>query len=85
MNKLHKMNTLNNLIINTKMYLKMLITFKIKFKFNLMKYKMENSKTKLIKINKSTKKLVIKNMIQINEIIIIKAHSQTQNQMKMQA
>ena len=84
MNKLHKMNTLNNLIINTKMYLKMLITFKIKFKFNLMKYKMENSKTKLIKINKSTKKLVIKNMIQINEIIIIKAHSQTQNQMKMQ-
>ena len=84
MNKLHKMNTLNNLIINTKMYLKMLITFKIKFKFNLMKYKMENSKTKLIKINKLTKKLVIKNMIQINEIIIIKAHSQTQNQMKMQ-
>ena len=84
MNKLHKMNTLNNLIINTKMYLKMLITFKIKFKFNLIKYKMENSKTKLIKINKSTKKLVIKNMIQINEIIIIKAHSQTQNQMKMQ-
>ena len=85
MNKLHKMNTLNNLIINIKMYLKMLITFKIKFKFNLMKYKMENSKTKLIKIKKSTKKLVIKNMIQINEIIIIKAHSQTQNQMKMQA
>ena len=58
MNKQHKMNTLTNIIFNTKMCSKMLITTKIKFLLYLMEQKMKIMKTMLVRMNKLTKKLI---------------------------